>query len=1028
MEWQNPEILHINREKERSYFIPFQSEEASFNFIDNRGSSAFFKLLNGDWAFKYYESQINVSSCDFKRDSDLCTWDKIPVPLSWQMAGYDIPLYRNAGYNIPLDPPFVPDENPAGIYARDFFLNEEWTSRDIFIVFEGVNSCLFLYVNGEYAGYSQGSHMQSEFNISKFCSRGKNRITVKVLKWCDGSYLEDQDHYRHSGIFRDVYLLSRSKNRIRDIFIKTDLDEEHNNAVLSIALEKEGSGNDVSFKLFSPCGKNITEKKLIFGENSVKIESPLKWNAETPLLYRAIFSFEDEWIPIDIGFRKIEVADNCSLLINGVSVKLKGVNRHDTDPEMGHYTPSNHMKRDLELMKQNNINTIRTSHYPNTPEFYRLCNRYGFYVIDEADQEMHGFCGMNMKEGWKYVNFHPEHPTEKPEWKKAFLDRARRMVERDKNHPCIIMWSLGNETAFGTNIIAMADLIKDRDPTRLIHFERASAGLRNDKDAKYTDDCIDVEGVMYPSLSLLEDAGKNKKKDRRPFFICEYAHAMGNGPGGLKDYWDILNKYPRLIGGCIWEWADHSIVQIDERGKKYWGYGSGDMLHDGNFCNDGCVMPDRKPYPGLREIKAHYCYIKSSLFGIDAENKKITVKITNKHDFITLDDYLIKWSLNNDGEAVSEGSFNITGLGPKKSRQVTINTEIPESGFFGLYLNLSYHLIESRPWAGRDFETGNMQLALPVLQKSPGCRGHINKNVAPLKIENKGLLTIIEGETFKYVFNNFYACFESINYNGTELLSTRPRLSVWRAPTDNDRNIQAEWRKENLEHVLSKVYDIKTEVKDDSVIFKVKGNLAAISRTPFAQTTLCYTVSKSGEIKIDVSAKIRESMVFLPRFGLEMAMPKEYEYLEYYGLGPDENYSDMCSSLNMGHYRSTISEQYFPYITPQEHGNRTNVKWAALYDKLGRGLLIKAETHFEFNASYYSSEALTRALNTSELEESGKTIVRIDYKVGGIGSGSCGPYTFEKYLLNDKDIHYSFKLLPFSIEEMPACEAAKYML
>ena len=590
MDWQNPELLHRNREKERSYFIPFHSKEAAQHLHDNKGASSYYKLLNGDWAFRYFDRYIDVSEELFAQDNDLTDWDTIPVPVNWQMVGYDIPHYSNVNYPHPVDPPFVPDENPVGVYARDFLLTESWAGRETFVVFEGVNSCFYLYVNGACVGYSQGSHMQSEFNIARFCRPGKNRLTVKVLKWCDGSYLEDQDFYRLSGIFRDVYLLSRSAGRIRDICIKAELDDDYNNAVLSITLDKEGSGTSkVQFVLYAPDGNTVIEKEIDFGQTFLDISSPLKWNAETPWLYKAVFGFEGEWIPVDCGFIKIQTAQNCALLINGTSVKLKGVNRHDTDPVMGHYTPLHHIKRDLELMKQHNINTIRTSHYPNTPEFYRLCSRYGFYIIDEADQEMHGFCHSHPGAKGHYSHFNPALPSDNPQWKNALLDRAKRMVERDKNHPCIIMWSLGNESSFGVNIIAMADWIHERDSSRLVHFEQASCAARDLKTTPACDASIDVDSCMYPNLERLEAEGKNKQKDTRPFFVCEYAHAMGNGPGGLSDYWAVFNAYPRLIGGCIWEWADHAVILTDDNGEKYWGYGGdmGEYPHDENFCNDG---------------------------------------------------------------------------------------------------------------------------------------------------------------------------------------------------------------------------------------------------------------------------------------------------------------------------------------------------------------------------------------------------------------------------------------------------------
>jgi beta-galactosidase len=1026
-DWQNPEILHRNREKERAYFIPFHSEDTALDFHDKRGASSYFRLLNGDWAFRYFERYIDVPDTLFEKDVDLAEWDKIPVPLNWQMAGYDVPHYTNVDYPYPVDPPHVPDENPVGVYARDFILTDAWVQRDTFIVFEGVDSCFYLYVNGVCAGYSQGSHMQSEFNIARYLSPGKNRITVKVFKWCDGSYLEDQDFYRLSGIFRDVYLLSRSKSRVRDVGLRAELDAQYADAVLSLMLEKEGDAQGAvqgaaQFKLYAPDGKIVIEKEVNFGETRFDVSTPLKWNAETPWLYMALIGFEGEWIPLDFGFRKIEVAKDSALLINGVAVKLKGVNRHDTDPVLGHYTPLEHMKRDLEIMKRHNVNAIRTSHYPNAPEFYRLCNRYGFYIIDEADLEIHGFCNRRLSEGYRYNNFDPTWPTDMPEWKNAFLDRAVRLVERDKNQPCVVIWSLGNEAGFGVNQVAMAIWIHGQDNTRLVHYERASAAARENADKKYSDACVDIGSAMYMGLEQLEAEGKNKKKDPRPFFLCEYIHAMGNGPGGVSDYWTLIYRYPRLIGGCVWEWADHSVMLTDEKGGKYYGYGGdmGEFPHDGNFCNDGCVMPDRTPYPGLREIKAVYQYVKSELV---KTGNGIRVKITNLHDFISLNAYELYWSLANDGEIIAEGLLDVPAIGPKKTKQLTIAAALSAKTWYGAYLNLSFRLASKALWAERGFETAFAQFEIPVEK----VRSIPVKKSMPVEILNLGEHTVLEGDAFTYTFNNFYGSFESMMYNGVELLHSRPRLSVWRAPTDNDRNVRKKWTEENLEHVTGKVYSLEVEEGGGRAIIKVNGSLGAPARQPFAATALTYTVLPEGAILVAISADLQGNMIFLPRFGMEFAMPEGNEFLEYFGLGPDENYPDMNHHVYMDRHKSRVSEQYFPYIRPQEHGSHGNVKWAAVYDALGRGLLIKAGTQFEFNASHYTAEDLTKATHTNELKPRGETIVRIDYRNGGIGSGSCGPYTSEKYLLKDKKIRYEFGLMPFCTEELSAGETAKHM-
>jgi beta-galactosidase len=1030
MDWQNPEILQKNREKERSYFIPFQNEETALRYQNNKGSSSYYKLLNGDWAFRYFNRYIDVPDEIFAKDSDTAAWDTIPVPISWQMAGYDSPEYLCIDYSYPVDPPFVPDENPVGVYARDFYLPQDWLRRDTIAVFEGVNSCFYLYVNGACVGYSQGSHMQSEFNITPYCAPGKNRITGKVLKWCDGSYLECQDYYRLSGIFRDVYLLSRGKNRIRDIFIRADLDSGYRNAVLSVDLEKEGGGpNAALFKLYDPQGKCIIEKDIAFSKTTFDIASPMKWNAETPWLYTAVFRFDDEWIPVDVGFRKVEVAKDCALLINGKAVKLKGINRHDTDPVTGHYTPLDHIKRDLALMKQHNINTIRTSHYPNTPEFYRLCNRYGLYVVDEADQEMHGFntrrpCDKSGYNPSDYDHFDANLPSELPEWKNAFLDRAARMVERDKNHPCIIMWSLGNESIFGANIIAMADWIHGRDTTRLVHYEQANCAVRTFKEANYSDACVDVDSIMYPALEVLEAEGENKKKDKRPFFMCEYAHSLGNGPGGIADYWELIQKYPRLIGGCNWEWADHSVILKDKSGTEYYGHGGdlGEAHHSGNFCHDGFVMPDRTPYPGLREMKAVYQYIKTELAKTGTAD--VTLKITNMYDFADIKGYILSWSLERDGEAASEGDLALPPLGPGESLEIAVNAAIPKDAWHGVYLNVSYRLANSTLWAEKGFEVACGQLEIPV----PGAQAlRAVKALMPLEVQSRGEYTVLEGDSFVYRFNNFYGTFESLKYNGVELLHSRPRFSIWRAPTDNDRFIKLKWIDEGFEYITAKVYSVNTEKKGEGAVIRVSGSLGAPGRAPAAMLNTAYAVLPSGEIHVAVCADIPEKLVFLPRFGMELAMPAGNESLEYFGLGPDENYSDIKQHVFMSRHRSRVRDQYFPYITPQEHGNHGNVKWAAIYDAFGRGLLIRADTHFEFNASHYTSGDLTKAAHTNELEARKETIVRIDYKNGGIGSGACGPYTFEKYLVNDKKISFSFGMLPFSTEEAPASEAVKYM-
>ena len=1034
MEWQNPEILHVNRERERAYFVPFHAAAAMHDY---RGASRRFMLLNGDWDFRYFDRHVDVPEYFLTGDGSYCCWEKIPVPLNWQMADYDVPQYTNVDYPHPVDPPFVPDENPAGVYSRNFFLPEDWEARDTFAVFEGVASCFFLYVNGQRVGYSQGSHMQSEFNIAAFCRPGCNRIALLVLKWCDGSYLEDQDFYRLSGIFRDVYLLSRSKTRVRDVFLSAQFDADLRDAVLSVRLEGEGvTGNNVAaFSLLDPDGKVVVEGAAGFdGETLFNVAAPQKWSAELPALYKAVVAFADEWIPLDFGFRKIEVTADCALAVNGVAVKLRGVNRHDSDPALGYCTPPEHMKRDLELMKRNNINTIRTSHYPNTPEFYRLCNRYGFYVVNEADQEMHGFAQMHSGDKG-YKNFEPTWPVELPEWREAFLDRARRLVERDKNHPCVIMWSLGNETAFGSNVIAMAEWIRERDGSRLIHFEGGSRALRENPNAGYNDSCLDVCSAMYMGLDDLEAEGRNASGDNsgnasgdaRPFFLCEYAHAMGNGPGGVADYWEIIDKYPRLIGGCVWEWCDHATVLKDAAGKPYFGYGgdAGEFPHDGNFCNDGCVMPDRTPYPGLAAIKAVYRPVIGAL--VSAADGRITFEITNRHDFADLSYLALNWSLECDGESVAGGIIAAPPIAPRHTARLTVAAKIPAEAWHGVYFNVSCRLAAAAPWAESGHEVAFLQFEIPAAKPKPFATAQTHREIA---LDNDGERIVIEGEAFRYVFNRFYGTFDSICRHGVEFLHSRPALGVWRTPTDNDMHVKAGWLEENLDRVTGKVYSVTVAdnaATGNGVTITVDGSIAAPARAVLAKTVVKYRVLPTGEITVDVAADVQEKIGFLPRFGMEFAMPPGNERVDYFGLGPDENYADMTAHVRMGLFRTTVDAMYFPYIKPQEHGNRGSVKWAAIQDALGRGLLIKAAAAVDFHASHFSALDLASARHTCDLVRRDETLVRVDWKNGGLGSGSCGPYTSRQYLVDGKSIRYTFALMPFTCDEMPPEVAVRGM-
>ena len=636
-------------------------------------------------------------------------------------------------------------------------------------------------------------------------------------------------------------------------------------------------------------------------------------------------------------------------------------------------------------------------------------------MIDETDIEMHGFVNRNSIKGYEAYN--ENWLTDQPQWKEAFLERARRMVERDKNHPCVIMWSLGNEAGYGENFDAMSKWIKERDKTRLVHYERANM-VENP-------DTVDVVSYMYhPIEEVLENA---QNGDSRPYFLCEYSHAMGVGPGDLYDYWELFYKYPRLIGGCVWEWADHGVKKYDENGKEYYAYGGdfGEETHDGNFCVDGLVLPDRRAKSGLKELKAVYQYIKAELAG----NK---IVLTNLYDFTDLEQFELLWKVVKDGETYSNGKYDLPSIAPHFAAELDMDFDIPKECCFGCYINLDIVLKKDCLWEQAGYEVANMQLELPV-KKAEKINTPLFFTGLKIVKETDELLNI-EGENFSYIFNKFYGTFESLKINGAEMLADKIKLSVWRAPTDNDRKIKYKWglidgdtrSGENMNFAKTKVYSVEiTEKTSECVVIEVKNSLCAVARSPLIKSVIRYAIKNSGDIIVDTVSDVREDAIWLPRFGFEIIMPEGNEYIEYFGMGPDENYVDLRHHVRMGHYKSTVNDQYMPYIMPQEHGNHYGVKWAAVYDNKGRGLMFKTDNQFEFNASHFTSMDLTEAKHTNELKKRKETIVRIDYKVSGVGSGSCGPELIEKYRLKEKHIEFSFSFKPALLELMPVKEWAR---
>ena len=935
--YENPQKTSENRLSPRSWYIPEGKSE--------------YHILNGDWRFAYFCRDIDVPE-------EISHWDTIPVPSCWQLLGYEDPNYTNVAYPYPLDLPYVPDDNPCGIYEREFTV-DKW--GQVYFVLEGVSSCAFVYVNGRYVGFTQGSHIQAEFDITNFVHSGENTLRVKVLKWCCGSYLEDQDFFRFNGIFRDCYLLQRPQGHITDVQI---IPNEQN-----IDIRFDGSA---TVRIFA-------ENVLLHSENAENAchftpENPILWNAEKPFLYTVELERCGEVLRFYTGLRSIAISSDHELLINGVSVKLHGVNHHDTSKHRGWCMTDEELLQDLLLMKKLNINCIRTSHYPPTPRFAQLCDQLGFYVILEADLETHGFqCRVVPIQGEPYDPDSNDWPCSRPEWKKEFVERMERSVEYFKNSPCVIMWSTGNESAHGTNHVAMIRYLHSRDSSRLVHCEDACrrGETRNS----------DVCSRMYLSLSDLKNMAECYNMDQ-PVFLCEYCHAMGNGPGDVYDYNELFDQYPKLIGGCIWEWADHVVCKGDV--QCYGGDFPGELTNDGNFCCDGMVFADRSLKAGSLEIKAAYQPIRTRL-------EDGVLHIYNRLDFTDLQEYSLILQIEEDGKIIHSETMCLP-LAPHCWAQIPVE-------YTQKVCKLGAHL-NCRLVKDGDI-VAQTQHPLPVIRQQAPLG-------TPAFAEENESAIILSGENFRYTFDKHYGTFTSLVKNGKELLADRVRLTLYRAPTDNDRKIQGRWghpdprNGENLNLLFSKVYSVT--LQENTVA--VDGSLCGISRLPALRYQAHYTVFSDGRIDVSLDAKIRESLFWLPRLGFELALQPENNRFTYYGHGPHESYIDMLHASPVGLYESTAQDAYVPYVRPQEHGNHYGVRYLSVGE-----LQVESQTPFECNVSCYSTEALTKAQHTDELQADGNIHLRIDYKVSGLGSNSCGPVLEEKYRLDEKEIHFAFSLL-----------------
>lgn len=1054
-DWENPAVFNINREDPHATLISFNDAESASKGV--KWESPNYISLDGKWKFNYANTPAERPSWFFKDDYDTRDWKEIEVPSNWQMKGYDVPVYTNIPYPFVLYrkiygirdqkydpqntgrtkeivPPYVTqDWNPVGSYKRNFKIPSGWDGKEVFLNFGAVSSAFYVWVNEQLVGYSEDSKMPAEFNITKYLKKGNNSLAVEVYRWSDGSYLEDQDFFRLSGIQRSVFLHARPKTYIRDFYAIGDLEDNYNSGRLKLDVslkgpESEKSSYTVAVSLLDDsAGVMKLEKEVALsggkGETNITQQFPSirKWSAEKPNLYTLVISLLDqnknilECVSTKVGFRKVEIA-NSQLLVNGVPIHIKGTNMHEHHDVNGHVVDEATILKDIKLMKSNNINAVRTSHYPQQELWYEMCDKYGIYLVDEADIESHGM-GYN-----KDVTL-----ADKPEWAAAHLDRMQRMVERDKNHPSVIIWSMGNEAGDGHNFLNGYKWIKGRDVTRPVQYERA------EKETNAPERHTDIWCPMYAPIEMIEAYAKDASNDR-PLIMCEYAHAMGNSTGNLQDYWDVIEKYPKLQGAFVWDWVDQGILKTDENGEKYWAYG-GDfgepgMPSDGNFCLNGLVWPDRTPHPGLNEVKKVYQFV-----GIEpVDLKKGMVKITNKYDFTDLSEFTFNWEVVSDGKTLGSGTIPLNGFKPKTSADFMIpmppvNPE-PGSEYF---VNIRFTRDDEWNSVPADHIYAAEQFRLPVETGKPAA---VSDPLAVLQTSVTDKQLEVSGQNMKLLFDLGTGRLTSWNHKGKEMLLKGPQPDFWRPPTDNDYGYNMDkllgiWKRAGEN---SKVTNANIDQpQPGKVVVTFHYDIPEDGGSKIAGYVSSYTIFGSGDVVVkNQFSKISGSIPEIPRMGMQMQLPEEFSNLKWYGRGPHENYQDRKTSAFVGLYESTVADQYTPYIRPQENGYKTDTRWLTLTNDAGEGLLVSGDplicfaalnfTHDDFESpgklSQYRKDAITANTHTKDLKPKDFVNLNVDLEQMGVGGdNSWGARIHPQYRLLENRYEYSFRMRPIVKED-----------
>lgn len=1007
--WENHQIDGINRMPARAHFLTFPSKEKAL--LNNNRYTHAFKNLNGVWKFMFLDAPEYSPEGFFNSDFDVTKMDDITVPGNWQLQGYGKMHYSDLWYNFPINPPYVPTENPTGIYKRTFFVEESYRDKKIIIRFCGVDSAYHLWINGKEVGYSKVARNESEFDITDIIRVGEeNDVTVRVYQWSDGTYLEDQDMWWESGIFRDVELIGVPKDGINDYKVIADLDDEYKNGIFKVeAFLRTTKEVNVTFELVDAGENTVFTKTVVAKEGKACIDEVIAdvnhWTAETPYLYKLFMTVEDdgqivEVIPQNVGFRNIRLNGE-TFLVNGVAIKFKGVNRHDYSPQNGRVVSREEIEKDIILMKQFNINAIRTSHYPNSYYLYDLCDEYGMYLIAETDLECHGF---ELTGDYKWI-------TDDPSWELAYVSRMTRMIERDKNHPAIIFWSLGNESAFGCNFRKMTDVAHEMDPTRLVHYE-----------GDFDVESADVYSTMYTWIEnpkkpyLMKDIIEKSKK---PHIHCEYCHAMGNGPGNLKDYQDLVYAHDKLQGGFVWEWFDHGIESFTESGEKYYRYGGdfGDDPSNKDFCIDGLIMPDRTPSPGLYEYKKVIEPITTTAVDI----QKGIINLLSRYDFANLDRFNLVYKVMEDDVILQTGFMAVPSIEARANKDITLPYDLsaikvkPGAHY---YVNISYQLRKDTSYASSGHELATAQFELPLYKE-----GIVVRPEGILNVEKKHTTLHVRGANFSLDFNLVNGNLMNIVRDGMQVLSKGPRLTLWRAPISNDMEIIDKLKKVyflHLEHEV--VMNIDYHMEGNILKVEVDTINSTTNSAWHFKTKYVYTVCPSGDILIDVegtpSGRVDLAPDMLPRIGVSMHLDKSMEHVRYFGMGPGENYADSKEAAQMGLYANTVDGLFTNYVIPQENGNHMGCKWVSMTNDRGMGLLASTEGDFNFSASWYEDKDLDDAKHTCDLVKRDYIVFNVDYKQNALGTNSCGQWQLDKYRAKFEDFKLSFRLTPFNNKEV----------